>query len=695
MPGWAMVWIGVAAWSGSGGLGNAESAGAVAVGTVAAHPGEVVELPVLVSVDDPLRSFVLYVSHDATRLELTGFSVAGSEAEALDPSSILWHDFGGGVGFVGLAPLRASVLDFRVPAGDDRHVGWLRFRVRAAAPVGEAEVRLEEMVPSADGPSTLVLDRSASGGPDDVGVTPERYLPGGVEVQPPRGPRPVAGLRCEQRLDRVRLSFEVVEACDRIRVLRDGELRATLTPDSTEWEEEVPGVREVRYRVETVRGGDVSVAVACELRTVEPAAPVVEELRCGPAGLTWSNPVAYSFIRIHRNQALVAVLPGDATSWSYPERPSTLTVYSVVGVEASHRGPATSCIDRGPWILEAGDVLVEPGETVVTVPIYATNPVAIQGVEAYLDMSLEGLRLIDDEAAALAGAAGHPDVEFFRQGLGSAHPGCPAAGLVWDFWPPADPEKDLPPGIRQKVMSFRFEIDPDWTSTEVVRVGFREGFFTVRTGPLEVLSQSCDLLLPGEIRFADEGSKPGAGPVRGLRVAVEADSETGDGAGGSDGAAAVRLGWTNGGDYRAIRVDRNGETVAEIDGRRTSWVDEAVEGGVHTYKVRGVLEGRGGFPATALVSTARPPGAFLRGDADRDGRITVSDAVMTLDLLFRGGRAVPCVDAADTDDSGDISVHDPLATLSYLFRGGRAPVAPGVHCPWFDPTPDTLGCSDE
>jgi DNA-binding beta-propeller fold protein YncE len=83
---------------------------------------------------------------------------------------------------------------------------------------------------------------------------------------------------------------------------------------------------------------------------------------------------------------------------------------------------------------------------------------------------------------------------------------------------------------------------------------------------------------------------------------------------------------------------------------------------------------------------------FIRGDADGNGGVNVSDPIFILEHLFRGGRAPRCEDAADADDSGRLDTTDPILILDHLFRGGSAPPAPYPFA-GADPTPDTLACS--
>jgi len=86
---------------------------------------------------------------------------------------------------------------------------------------------------------------------------------------------------------------------------------------------------------------------------------------------------------------------------------------------------------------------------------------------------------------------------------------------------------------------------------------------------------------------------------------------------------------------------------------------------------------------------ARTP--FLRGDANGDGLLNVSDPIAHLERLFAAGEPAPCGDAADANDDGRLDLSDALYTLGFLFLGRPAPPEPFPD-PGLEPTPDALGC---
>lgn len=70
---------------------------------------------------------------------------------------------------------------------------------------------------------------------------------------------------------------------------------------------------------------------------------------------------------------------------------------------------------------------------------------------------------------------------------------------------------------------------------------------------------------------------------------------------------------------------------------------------------------------------------FVRGDANADGGINLSDVLFVLNYLFRSGPAPTCEAAGDADDNGEVNLSDAIYALLYLFRGGRA-IPPPLVC---------------
>jgi sugar lactone lactonase YvrE len=92
----------------------------------------------------------------------------------------------------------------------------------------------------------------------------------------------------------------------------------------------------------------------------------------------------------------------------------------------------------------------------------------------------------------------------------------------------------------------------------------------------------------------------------------------------------------------------------------------------------------------AYVYIASSP-VFVRGDANADRLINLSDAVFVLSFLFLGGPAPSCPDAADANDDGTVSISDPSAVLGHLFLGAPPPPPPFPDA-GEDPSADALDC---
>ncbi len=84
--------------------------------------------------------------------------------------------------------------------------------------------------------------------------------------------------------------------------------------------------------------------------------------------------------------------------------------------------------------------------------------------------------------------------------------------------------------------------------------------------------------------------------------------------------------------------------------------------------------------------------AFIRGDANQDKRVDISDPIFILRYIFSGGAAPRCFDAADNNNDSRMDISDPIFLLNYLFRGGPQPSSP-FPIPGVDPDHDTLDCA--
>jgi CHRD domain-containing protein len=106
-------------------------------------------------------------------------------------------------------------------------------------------------------------------------------------------------------------------------------------------------------------------------------------------------------------------------------------------------------------------------------------------------------------------------------------------------------------------------------------------------------------------------------------------------------------------------------------------------------------EGGGGDVEPLFVMVGEFDALFLRGDANADGAVNISDPLSIFGHLFSGGARPYCLDAADANDNGSVDISDGIALLSYLFQGSTTPASPGTLIPGSDETPDALYCLEQ
>jgi hypothetical protein len=89
----------------------------------------------------------------------------------------------------------------------------------------------------------------------------------------------------------------------------------------------------------------------------------------------------------------------------------------------------------------------------------------------------------------------------------------------------------------------------------------------------------------------------------------------------------------------------------------------------------------GDYPGTVLAlryEEGLP--VFIRGDANGDGVVDISDAVVLVEQLYLGGPEGDCLMARDADGDNRIGVLDLVTVLGHLFLGDISPWAPFPRC---------------
>lgn len=74
-----------------------------------------------------------------------------------------------------------------------------------------------------------------------------------------------------------------------------------------------------------------------------------------------------------------------------------------------------------------------------------------------------------------------------------------------------------------------------------------------------------------------------------------------------------------------------------------------------------------------LTLTVLPGTPFIRGDANDDSSVTVSDVIYIINYLYKGGPPPSPLEKANTNCDAQINVADVVYLINYLFKGGPSP----------------------
>lgn len=145
------------------------------------------------------------------------------------------------------------------------------------------------------------------------------------------------------------------------------------------------------------------------------------------------------------------------------------------------------------------------------------------------------------------------------------------------------------------------------------------------------------------------------------------------------------LTWRVDGAADRILVLRGGVQIAALGPDARAFTDELpVVKTRNVYVVRAALGEESGPHAAVAIFAPPPESTFMRGDANRSGKLDIADAIASLAYQFAAAAPPPCLDAADVDDDGRILINDPIYLLAWLFADGPPP-----RPPFPDAGPDT------
>ncbi|MCZ6792003.1 MAG: integrin alpha, partial [Planctomycetota bacterium] len=319
--------------------------------------------------------------------------------------------------------------------------------------------------------------------------------------------------------------------------------------------------------------------------------------------LSWSNPTTFDAVRIDRNGVTIATLPGDATSFTDPDRIAGVLTYEVRGVRGGVPSLPVTCVLAvevlAPFAFEC---VVEDGDAVLG---WAhRHPVPVDGTRIFRDgMPLatvpEGQRTFRDPSPP-AGPHTYAILDF----LGSEESSLVECVVVVPVAPSA-----------LACAADGCDVSLSWTNNDAyssVRV-FRDGELVVvlSTGVLDAFVDRG--VGVGQHAYEVQGCIGGDCSARAACGVTVLGAVVGL-AGSSDGGD-VTLSWTPPAAADAILVFRDMVLVADLPGIADSFVDPGVVSGTHEYEVRGRVDADLGKPSTVTVEVVDPV-ADLRGCAN-------------------------------------------------------------------------------
>jgi hypothetical protein len=467
----------------------------------------------------------------------------------------------------------------------------------------------------------------------------------------------------------------------------------------------------------------------------EPPSPEFFSCETQPGGrvlLTWRNPVEYSLIEINLSNSRVIQLPGDATSWVHDDGASSNFVYSIMGIvprTATRLGysETVACAAEDPRPV----VSFVRGDANSDGLLSTADILAIQSWlfrEGNHPQCLDSADVDDD------GEVGNIDqaaIAFYLFGMQFGTNNGPFDGGEQPPAPfPAPGPDPTHAGEASYLSCDAYTVTPGAVTEDVIRLGDVEALpggeafipvYLTNAVPVEAV-QLVVQYDPGVLRIASGrgtisytgthfeqfigrtftvgrstftyggphitqvdvheedsiftasivshprypeifGIEPGEETlIAKIRALVSPDVPNGT------MLHVDPVNGPNGTGYGRFRL--HNELTYDGDGRSATILPRQV-GGILRIGVDGDIS------------------FFVRGDANGDKNVQISDAIAVLQYLFAGDAVLPCEDAADADDSGTVVITDGIVILNHLFGSGK-PFPPPYPDEGMDPQPDFL-----
>ncbi|HIA26813.1 MAG TPA: hypothetical protein EYN79_01615, partial [Planctomycetes bacterium] len=419
------------------------------------------------------------------------------------------------------------------------------------------------------------------------------------------------------------LTWVNTEPSTAIEVYRDGDLIVSLPPDSSGYTDEsvVPGLHE--YCVINRFGEKTSVATCCTILVPVPPSGMTCSVDLGVASISWTNGEAYDLITLSRDGSVIAVLAGDATSYS-----EDLTAdpgphsYSVTGTIGEFESAAASCDVVVPSQAANLTCALSGG---VDAHISWTNTDVVETISVYRDGSL--IATLDTSTKEYVDAGVSPGT--YEYCLVYSVGGSTGAESCCQLVVPVPPSS-------LDCTSTGTGIELNWINGELYDsvIVSRDGTVIAELGG-DTTTYTDPFVPAGTYNYEVTGSLGGS--ISGAVACTVTVLDPPANLVCTFYGQPVNLSWDLTRVYDHVIIER-GTEMFMLDGDVTTYQDLVPSSGTYTYCVYGMYSD--GVSASVVCTGTILD--FVRGDANNDTNCDIADGIWILNWLFQGGPTPAC-----------------------------------------------------
>ncbi len=405
-----------------------------------------------------------------------------------------------------------------------------------------------------------------------------------------------SALACSSAAGFVNLSWENNDTYATLTLNRDGDLLTILDGDSTSYTDDSATVGSHTYTLTALNGPSTSATIDC---TVDHFLTAPQGLACSVTGgevdLSWANGDTYESITVSRDGTLLAILPGDITSYHDASATHGARSYSLVASGGSIDSDPTSCNVDVP--ATPMDMASSTLDSTVTL----TWTLAAPGSEQLVTRDGNPIATISGSATSYSDTGVPPGNYTYcvtnTIGASTSATTCTAARVL------ANPS-GFSCGSAAGLVSLSWNNNDTYESILLERDGVK-----------------LALLNGGTNTYVDDSAATG-NHTYSITASAEADSTTSgtfdcsvlhelaptSGLGCSVTAGEVDLSWSNNDTYESISLSRDGNFLALLPGDATSYHDSDSQAhGAHTYTLVAAAGSIESDPTSCTVDVPSTP----------------------------------------------------------------------------------------